>query len=485
LFAAQAEMLFSSADCNNTATIHRSMPFVWPNIPLSTAAGTEVAYQIRGFYDRDADFNPFYSIRNQPTAGDVLGGAFVNPSSPDLRYAPITFGSRVSNPLGQVVRNITVTLGAAARTERPMFELSNIDTAMNASATIPILMPGATLEELGAWEQSFWAQASMTLSLMPPESYPSSFEQAGIDSDVHSDHFAWYANTIDLDQDDLPDPHPILGSDNNGDGAPDYYWMTPMVWMMRAQTQDEIASGIPSVMFFGSPLNSELYMNAQLGWANIFPLDINILVPPVAVVNLNPSVPTCKVPYLAPNNAAPTYESTPKECQELPTGDYDLIVFHGFAGGSSEDTPVFPDADAGPIFGIDNGSFTGQVWKIPNELGAADSSYNPLATAQLPIDQQVRSQGPSGRFSVSEDTPEDGVRNGCDQALDIIDGAPGYRPIELVPVDSICCAAVADLCDLPLCGPDNSGIRKGVNPDESGKATCIPFLMPATCCPQN
>ncbi|MEC9465280.1 MAG: hypothetical protein VX834_05830, partial [Myxococcota bacterium] len=109
VLTAQAAELFSSADCNNTATIHRSMPFVWPNIPLSTAAGTEVAYQVRGFYDRDEDFKPFYSIHNQPTAGDVLGGAFVDPSATELRYAPITFGSVVNNPLGQVVRNITVT----------------------------------------------------------------------------------------------------------------------------------------------------------------------------------------------------------------------------------------------------------------------------------------------------------------------------------------------------------------------------------------
>ena len=117
LYSANADQLFSSTDCGNTATIHRSMPFVWPNIPLSAAAGTEVSYQIRGFYDRDEDFNPFFSVRNQPTAGDVLGGAFVDPSSP-THYAPINFGSRASNELGQVVRNITVTLGAPARTER-------------------------------------------------------------------------------------------------------------------------------------------------------------------------------------------------------------------------------------------------------------------------------------------------------------------------------------------------------------------------------
>ena len=179
-------------------------------------------------------------------------------------------------------------------------------------------------------------------------------------------------------------------------------------------------------------------MNSQLGRGNTFEKDINIIVPPVAVVDLNPNVPTCKVPYLAPNNAAPAYEGMSRECQNLPTGDYDLIVFHGFAGGTSSESPVFPDADSGPIYSLENATFTGQVWTVPNELGAVDSDYELEPVSQLPIDQQIESQGPLGRFTISDESASNDARSGCDQAIDIIDGSQGYRDIQLVPVDELC-----------------------------------------------
>ena len=89
---------------------------------------------------------------------------------------------------------------------------------------------------------------------------------------------------------------------------------------------------------------------------------IQVVVPPAALVNLDPSDPACTIPYFAPGNLTSAYELAP-ECQELPTGEYDVTVFHGFAA-------VMAD-------GVLSHTFTGQFWSIPNEPGPRTLSSQP------------------------------------------------------------------------------------------------------------
>ena len=64
---------FADPTPEDFAFITRTAEFTWPELPLGGA------YQIRGFFDYDGNFNPFFSVTNIPTAGDIGGGAFVDP----------------------------------------------------------------------------------------------------------------------------------------------------------------------------------------------------------------------------------------------------------------------------------------------------------------------------------------------------------------------------------------------------------------------
>ncbi len=118
-------------------TVTVSAPFVVS--PL--AAG---AYQVRGFYDRDGDFDPLFSISNQPTQGDVAGGAITNAAAvaagarPEFRvlelgeagatgvYAfPDGDGDGIAED-GAVVSGVAVTLGLPLPLERPVFHVSEL-----------------------------------------------------------------------------------------------------------------------------------------------------------------------------------------------------------------------------------------------------------------------------------------------------------------------------------------------------------------------
>jgi hypothetical protein len=170
---------------------------------------------------------------------------------------------------------------------------------------------------------------------------------------------------------------------------------------------------------------------------------------------------------MPPNNLPPYYAGV-TECQELPTGRYDIHVVHGLAAGLEERDTADPTiSQTGHT--IHGGSLSGQVWSIPNELGPPDPE-GPGSLGQLPADALLAQQGPSARFAVVEPDGGNGVRQGC---------AP---PTE--PVAPSCCAAVSHLCDVPLCAPrvdpDGHSVRR---PDSSADLPCLPFAMPVTCCP--
>lgn len=93
-------------------------------------------YQVRGFFDRDGDFNPGFSIFNLPSKGDIGGGAIDN-ATEALLGAPVQYrgvplgdlrpdGSRIIGELGALVQGVSVTLGLPIPLERPIFHVQEV-----------------------------------------------------------------------------------------------------------------------------------------------------------------------------------------------------------------------------------------------------------------------------------------------------------------------------------------------------------------------
>ncbi|HTN89001.1 MAG TPA: hypothetical protein VL242_35230 [Sorangium sp.] len=96
----------------------------WRMSPLP--AGT---YQIRGFYDRDGDFDPTFSIANLPSQGDVAGGAIENATEvlggAAPRYREVTLAAPIPET-GARISGIAVTLGLPLPLERPVFHVAEV-----------------------------------------------------------------------------------------------------------------------------------------------------------------------------------------------------------------------------------------------------------------------------------------------------------------------------------------------------------------------
>lgn len=539
LLVVRGDELFGPGDClpespsasERAEVITRGAAIIWPDLALGTSeAGVD--YQIRGFFDRDADFNPFHSVRRLATKGDIAGGVFIDATASPPELARIHFDALDARPNGQVVDGVAVTLGAPVNTELPASTLGEGTRALSAEATIP-----STTDPVMR-ESALWEQTRMRLSLIDPTSqdWTQTFRAAGMSIDPHPSGFGFFVLPVDADGDGVQDPHPTLG-------AAGIKWEHPIVILRRARNPVELAVGIPDAVIVGA------VRPTQTGSKRTFAPDIDVIAAPIAAVTLAPD-PACRVPYIPPGNQpAETYERIPVECQELPTGNYDVNILTGIAGGRAldyrrqivDETPSLPapivDAlvaartDSGWI--IEGGSYSSQAWSIPNELGcpdpyrpnALDEDGNPITVSQVDEDPHTHcgppegpcddagtnmhcSQGPAGRFSVVDpdpsnapdpraSTPGRGVAT-CESAYSTEDMMP--RAIRYQDVPDACCAPIAHLCGLPLCPLRNASalagdgdvraIRELREPgvdytvDEDGTITphCVPFLMPASCC---
>lgn len=493
--ALPGDQLFSLDDCmpreptaEDLTPITRSFGFVWPAVRLGRT------YQLRGFYDADGDFNPFFSVRNLATAGDVGGGAFVSASAAIPTYQPLVLPPIADAPNGFVLEGISVTLGAVIQTERPIFQVSTDTRALDSRATIPLLTDSVAREEamvrLTDMRISL-VRSPRELDVLGTNPFGAALEAAGIGFDFRGDHHGMPIAFVDADLDGAPDPHPILGSS----GVP---WYLPIIILRRARNPVEQRAGIPDVMLIGS-IRPTVPLGVTQGFVPRETLaSADIIVPPVAAVVTNPALPaTCRVPYMAPGNIAELYQGRPVDCQELPTGNYDINVLSGNAGGRSIDlvgtcvagcvegggttesclpgcrTEAALRSDTGFVFA--GGSFSSQAWSIPNELGCPDTSYKPTAVNQLDLPREdgelpsceesallLQSQGRAGAFAVVDSSDADdpdgadtsdghGVA-ACQTALHTtgpLAGTPG--PVTYTAPSEECCGPVQHLCGLPLC----------------------------------
>jgi hypothetical protein len=534
LFSGSEDCLMEGDDPRESLT--RTAEFAWPELPLGHD------YQIRGFYDYDGNFNPFFSVTNLPTQGDIAGGAFVDPNATLRQFRRLSFDSEEEAPNGQVINGVSVALGAPVSTERPVFYMES--DPLDSAATLPLTDDPVLRENM------ILALTNTTLNLYDAEKDGASFDHlaqafasAGMPLDepegfaigdtVSNYPHAWYLREVDADGDGRRDLHPILG-------AAGVNWLTPIVLMVRAQTPVEIEAGIPGVAIVPTVSNVQYYAQGR----RAFDDSIQIGVPPIAAVTLNPADARCQIPYIPPGNTTSTYERITVECQEVPSARYAVNVVHGFAGagpvGVSEgefrmctppdelpddvEPPPFLAADgcfdypnvppdsgriescnadnecAIPPFRnpdgnweLEGGSLSGQAWGIPNALG--DPNELPMvhsdeaASATL-----VAEQGIGGMFLVQDSDGTDvGTDAACAEAIDDED-PPNTRPVEYKLWDEYgddaealqcdCCRPVRHLCNIDLCPVDEDTMLRGspTSVDDGNRPNCVPFEIPDICC---
>lgn len=463
------ELFASSDDCMPASPgpddlrvfITRSASFTWPGILLGAD------YQIRGFYDTDADFVPFFSVRRGVTAGDVIGGALKDPASGSAELSRLTLPAASKAPKGARLKGLVVTLMAPVNTEPPLFRLGDTAIALLAEARLPMT------SEIGALESGLWAQTETRLELVDTTtgSYAAALDAAGMAFNPSPLNYAWYVRDVDANGDGSVDLHPVLGSLA-------VTWQTPILILRRAQTPAEQRAGLPQVSLVGS------VRPTQVAAKKVFHPAIDMLIPPIAVVDLIPGDPSCRVPYVPPLNLSTVYEAVPTECQELPSGYYSLSVLHGVAGAVPQ--VDVPQTVSDTTFDLAGSRFSGQAWTIPNEFGPADSAYNPASVDQLDPGLLIDEQGPNGRYLVYDATVDNGVRHDCSVAPDATLGGQ-RREVNYIPVPDKCCAAVAKVwCKKPLCDAteveEGRFVRGATAESTDDSLPCTPFLMPASCC---
>lgn len=510
LLTLSGRRLFSVDDCmplspapEDLAPITREIDFEWPEIPLATGAAVSgrlptADYQIRGFYDDDGDFNPFFAVRNLATAGDVGGGAVVDARAAIPEYRRISFGHVEEHPLGQAIGSVVVTLGAPITTERPMFELARTSRALSADATVPLVADAALREEaLFALSRMRVELVRDGASLDDGHAWSDALTAAGIDFDFRPSAHGLPIRPVDADGDGAGDPHPILGSS----GVP---WIAPIVLLRRARSPAEVAARVPDVLFVAT-VRPTFVLGADQGFvARRTAMGVDVIVPPVAIMVTNPAAPaTCRVPLVAPGNVAELYESQPVvDCQELPTGNYDVNVLSGLAGARPVDVAAAcqPGCEAGGTdaatcrescaayaaletesgIAFEGGLYSSQAWSVPNELGCPDPAYDTTPVNQLdpprpdgtlpecgdPGSVMLPHQGRVGGMAVVDPSPASDVdpeattdghgAAACETALHTSGPTAGTAgPVDYATFPAafvaLCCGPVLPLCGLPLC----------------------------------
>ena len=182
----------------------------------------------------------------------------------------------------------------------------------------------------------------------------------------------------------------------------------------RAKNPIETRLGLPDVSIVGT-----IRPTFQRGLLTDFipprtTLAFEAVMPPVAVMFTNPELPAiCRAPIIPPGNYEESYERLWVDCQDLPTGNYDVNVLNGIAGGTTRTgfdscmIPCVAECEDGGMtteecttgctpncefiapratttgYVVDGGSYSSQAWSLPNDLGCPDVLYRPTAVNQL------------------------------------------------------------------------------------------------------
>jgi hypothetical protein len=539
LFFINGDKLFTTEDCLPSGekadptgeVITRSVSYYWSQIALGKG-GKEVRYQMRAFYDTDEDMNLF-GVKSAPTEGDIAGAALVDvrATTPTIRSIALPPAEDALN--GYEVPGVMVALGNYIWLERPIFKMNDF-RFMDATETIVVRQVANTTTgeiDIKATVEETWANTcdgklgcGLLASQVTEEEFGPTFERADVQLDYSPEKYAFVSEPVDVltirvgqadlqKPDGVPDPHPLLGSNV---GVP---WFTPMYIFSRlAPTQEmqeiEARAAIPGVRLIGTVMLENAVtpeagprptMRTRLG-------SIEVGVPAVAAVELDPNDPQCRVPYLAPRNYTRAFESRLTYCSDLPTGIYNLAALQGVVGGVRNEA-TSEVSDTGFVY--DGGRYSSQAWTVPNDLGSG---------LQVGDDMALANQSPSAAFVVY-DRDVDNQRSCAtapDPDNDLNDRPVNYRGVcqdgEDIRVENpagavgagvdgtgclpeACCEAVQHLCGLPLCEVcdekscpglelgDNHPIRQGpttittIRDDGKAIPNCLPFALPTFCCP--
>ncbi|HEV8320418.1 MAG TPA: hypothetical protein VG389_02310 [Myxococcota bacterium] len=177
------------------STTH-SVDFVIPQVPPG-------CYSIGALVDADGDFYPLFGVSAGATAGDGLGGAFVEPipdppATPELRVIEIE-APEVAEGLVPPVEGVQVFVGAAAPFERPSFVLG--------------AGPPPTIDTISVQPPGMTTPPTVVSITATPLMYP--FANTS-DPVAMTAPFFYIVLGPDLDGDFVPE-------DGNGDMVPDIY----------------------------------------------------------------------------------------------------------------------------------------------------------------------------------------------------------------------------------------------------------------------
>lgn len=506
--------LFDAADCrppavppNDDAPVTRGTRFSWPSIALEAEVAKD--YQVRGFYDYNEDMVPFFSVTRLPTRGDIVGAALNDIEDTSKGFLRVSLPRLADAPNGVVRRGVNVALGNTAWTDRPAFKLDeNRQLAADARFDLSLNVMGTdgpnmlrtfralTCKSRPATGSVDGTTCGLTLQRLEP-SDKSVLDANRVDLDLTSDSsYAFYAQPVDIEtvirggadlpvKDGLPDPHPLLGH------ALDIDWYTPIAILERfnpdpLQEEIETDAHIPRVLMMGSVLLDNAGLPTKTSYVNGAPM----VIPPAAVVELIEGRDDCRVPYFAPGTSALVTAGRVAHCSELPTGHFTFNVFSGIAGGERVPAASYPLGSESPM-AVTDGTFSGQSWSVPNELGDPREARGGITLAH---------QGVAGSFVVHDPTPDASRICSPTMATGLCDGPlqrvednrrEGIDAYACLP--RACCEAIAHLCGVPRCamvttdrGAVSAGPTRIVGTGENDLPVpdCIPFDLPVQCpCP--
>ncbi|HVZ31467.1 MAG TPA: hypothetical protein VG963_03530 [Polyangiaceae bacterium] len=516
LLVLSGDKLFQVSDCrapdapiDYANPITRSVEYEWSGLPLDIK--NTVNYQVRGFFDYDEDFNPFFSVTRLPTAGDILGAAVNDVMNPAKGFFKIVLPSAESTPQGIVVPNVTVALGNPAWTERPAFKLDE-NHRLASDATFG-LIPGVVQDANGnnvlganapAMLRNFRALTCKsggtdgTMCGMTLEGFSADDAAAALRERVAIDvtnpvSYAFYTAPVDVqtvlrDAPDVPgadgkvDPHPFLGAGTGLD------WYYPLVIIERQKSDIETQANVPRVLMMGSVLVDDTGVPTKLSYGAGAGQGVPVSVPPVAALELIQDRADCRIPYFAPGTDNLVGGNRLAHCGELPTGRFTVNVLAGLAGGSVQ--PATDPTKGDSPSTISGAISSGQAWNVPNELG------DPLQTRAADL---LPHQGVDGSFVVYDPMPGTtascvvtDLHGICAGPLEIVEDTrmEGIDSFNCLPAD--CCAAVKHLCTVPRCGTTTTAEGDTiyasptsiVSTTADGKQVpdCVPFEMPSACC---
>ena len=297
-------------------------PFAFPLVEggeVGTEGTAGRCYLISGFMDSDHDFNPFYGVTAQVTAGDVAATTVtVFVPGPAEEGAPI--------PL---VEDVTLVLGTVVPLDRPSFLVTPTHVSTGASPCGEPLGGDAALGLSVGKDTDFLLPQDVLCADVDTLALSTSL--VDVDTPLFTLVFA-----PDGDDDGLPD-------DLNGDTVPDVIW--PQVLFLRLDPADEngLTTVDPPVVIPGVVLPQDLndptthnhladYLTAGLpaDGETVYPVShLNVMIPELVVTDAD-AVPPVTSPL---EEVAQAVEVT---------GGYQVLIMNN----------------------------TGQLWQTPNELGA-------------------------------------------------------------------------------------------------------------------